>query len=90
MKMARFRSKLGGEWTRELSGHAVRSLPMKEDFYELTVQTDSGTRVARFSLYADAMRAYDGAQLDGAISAVVDRIQHTPHGMHRHLLAELA
>jgi hypothetical protein len=48
------------------------------------------TRVARFSSYADAMRAYDSARLDGAISAVVDRIQHTPHGMHRHVLAELA
>jgi hypothetical protein len=63
---------------------------MREDFDELTVQTDGGTRVARFSLYADAMQAYDSAQLDGAISAVVDRIQHTPHGVHSHVLAELA
>jgi hypothetical protein len=62
----------------------------KEDFYELTVQADGGTRVARFSSYADAMRAYDNAQLDGAISATVDRIQHTPHGVNRHVLAELA
>jgi hypothetical protein len=62
----------------------------KEDFYELTVQTDSATRVTRFSLYADAMRAYDNAQLDGATSATVDRIQHTPHGVDRHVLAKLA
>jgi hypothetical protein len=62
----------------------------KEDFYELTVQTRSDTRVVRFSLYTDAMRAYDNAQLDGAISATVDRIQHTPHGVNRHALAELA
>ena len=80
----------GDELTRELSGCVIRSLPMRADFYELTVQTDRGTRVARFSSYADAMRAYDSARLDGAISAVVDRIQHTPHGMHRHVLAELA
>ena len=74
----------------ELCGCVIRSLPMRADFYELTVQIDRGTRVARFSSYADAMRAYDSARLDGAISAVVDRIQHTPHGMHRHVLAELA
>jgi hypothetical protein len=63
---------------------------LQEDFYELAVQNNSGTRVARFSLYADAMRAYDNAQLDGAISATVDRIQHTPHGMHSYRLAVLA
>jgi hypothetical protein len=74
----------------ELCGCVIRSLPMRADFYELTVQTDRGTRVARFSSYAEAMRAYDSARLDGAISAVVDRIQHTPHGIHRHVLAELA
>jgi hypothetical protein len=81
--------------SRELSGHTARSLAMgaehtlQEDFYKLTVRTDSGTRVARFSLYADAMTAYDNARLDGAISAVVDRIQHTSHGTHSYRLAEL-
>jgi hypothetical protein len=40
---------------------------LQKDFYELAVQTTSGTRVARFSSYADAVRAYDNAQLDGAI-----------------------
>jgi hypothetical protein len=34
--------------------------------------------------------AYDNAQLDGAISVTVDRIQHTPHGVNRQVLAELA
>jgi hypothetical protein len=80
--------------THSGGGHTARSLAMgaerKEDSYELTVQTDSGTRVARFSLYADAMTAYDNARLDGAISAVVDRIQHTPDGMHSYRLAVLA
>jgi hypothetical protein len=62
----------------------------KEDFYELTVQTGSGTRVARFSLYADAMAAYENARLEGATSATVVRVQNTPDGMHCHRLAVLA
>jgi hypothetical protein len=66
------------------------SAEYKEDFYQLSVQTESGTRVARFTLYADAMAAYENARLEGATSATVLRVQNTPDGMHSHRLAVLA
>jgi hypothetical protein len=61
-----------------------------QNFYNVTVQTDSGTRIARFDWFIDAMAAYENARLDGAISAVVDHILRTPRGMHSYRLAELA
>jgi hypothetical protein len=71
--------------SQELLGHTARSQAMSaehamQNFYNVTVQTDSGTRVARFDRFADAMAAYENARVNGAISAAVDRIQHTPHG----------
>jgi hypothetical protein len=61
-----------------------------QNFYNVTVQTDSGTRIARFDWFIDAMAAYENARLDGAISAVVDHILRAPRGMHSYRLAELA
>jgi hypothetical protein len=62
----------------------------KQNFYNVTVQTDSGTRVARFDWFADAMATYENGRVDGAISAAVDHIQHTSHGMRSYRIAELA
>ena len=80
--------------SRELSGQTARSQAVRaehtmQNFYSVTVQTDGGTRVARFDRFADAMAAYENARLNGAISAAVDRIQHTSHGIRSYRLAEL-